>query len=125
MEYGFLLLTVASPLLLAYLAHRKHQAKCGEVWHTLLSDLVKHPDKVQRAAMPLLDAARRGMLPTYLKSMSNELDALVGDLVEVALTRDTSRLAFVKQVLEVPGNSLSIPTFCCLMCIAHLRLFPL
>lgn len=106
-EYGFLLLTVSPSLLLAYLIHRKHEAQCGRVWHVLLTGMAEHPDKAEHAIQPLLDAAQGAVLHSYLRPSTVGLDALVGGLLEVALTSDAKRLAFVKQVLEVPDYFLS------------------
>lgn len=111
MEHGFLLLTVSPSLLLAYLIHRKHEAQCGRVWHVLLTGMAEHPDKAEHAIQPLLDAAQGAVLHSYLRPSTVGLDALVGGLLEVALTSDAKRLAFVKQVLEVPGTYFSIPLF--------------
>lgn len=70
----------------------------------LLAGLAQRPEKAEHAVKPLLDAAQRGVLPSYLKPNVSELDALVEHLLEVALASDAERLAFVKQVLEVPGK---------------------
>jgi hypothetical protein len=78
--------------------------QCLRVWHALLSGIAQHPDKVQPSVKLLLDAAQRGVLPSYLKPIAGELDVLVEDLLEDALAGDARRLAFVKQVLDVPSN---------------------
>ena len=74
------------------------------MWHALLTSLAHHSDNAEAAMKQLLDAAQRGVLPSYLRPDAGELDAFVRDLLEVALVPDAGHLAFVKQVLEVPGN---------------------
>jgi hypothetical protein len=103
--HALLLLTVSPPLLLAYLSHRRNQAQSLQVWHALLSGIAENPDKVEPTIKLLLDATQRGVLPSHLKPNAGELDALVENLLEDALAGDAGRLAFVKQVLDVPGNS--------------------
>ena len=103
LEHGFVLLAVSPAFLLAYIAYRKDEAQCGRVWHVLLTGIVQHPEEAEQAVNPLLDAAQRGVLPTYLKPNADELDTMVEHLLEMTLTSDTQRLAFVKQVLAVPG----------------------
>ena len=105
LEHGCLLLAVSPALLLGYIAHRKDEAQCWRVWHVLLNGIAQHPEEAEQAINPLLDAARRGVLPVYLKPHAGELNAIVERLVEMALTLDAERLVFVNQVLEAPGNN--------------------
>lgn len=54
--------------------------------------------------MRLLDAAQRGQLPSYLKPNGGELDVIVANLLEKALTAvDSEEVGLVRQILTTSG----------------------
>ena len=54
--------------------------------------------------MRLLDAAQKGQLPSYLKPSGGELDVIVANLLEKALTAvDSDEAGLIRQMLTNPG----------------------
>ncbi|KAG6845000.1 hypothetical protein H0H87_001772 [Tephrocybe sp. NHM501043] len=106
-HHAFLILGASSPLLLAYLTHRRNEASCSQVWHVLLSGVTKNPENAELSIKPLLDATQRGILPQYLKPSAREVDDLIENLLAQALAGDAAQLAFVQQVLRTPDYFLS------------------
>lgn len=56
--------------------------------------------------MPLLEAAQNGLLPKYLQPATDELDALIGNLLADALgsAAGATNLTFVRRILHVAGE---------------------
>ena len=84
------------------------------VWHSLLSNIAStvtvtaiQEEKIleQEPIVRLLDAAKQGKVPSYLKPNGGELDALVASLLEKALTTavDWSEAGLVRQILTTSG----------------------
>lgn len=84
------------------------------VWHSLLSSIAssvtvsasqEERTLERKPMMQLLDAAQRGQLPSYLKPKGGELDALVGSLLEKALTGSvgSDEVRLVGQILTTSG----------------------
>ena len=83
------------------------------VWHSLLSSIAStftvtasQEERIpkQEPIVRLLDAAQRGQLPSYLKPSGGELDAIVANLLEKALTAvDLDEVGLVRQILTTSG----------------------
>jgi hypothetical protein len=84
------------------------------VWHSLLSSIAStvtvsasQEEKIREREpiARLLNAAQQGQLPSYLKPKGGELDAIVGSLLERALTRpvDSDEVGLVRQILTTWG----------------------
>ena len=72
----------------------------------LLIEVSQHPEAVQSAFLPLLEAAKNGLLPRYLKPKGEEMDAFVGKLLADALgdVSGTAQRLLVEQVVQTSGK---------------------
>ena len=111
-QHASRVLSLSPSLILSYLVNRKNEAKSLQVWHSLLSSIASTPEldqsQVKKSVIELLYAAQKGQLPKYLKPQSNELDALVGGLLEKSLAGpvESDESALVSQILVSAGEYL-------------------
>ena len=105
-EHAFLLLECSPPFIQAYLAFRNSEEHCLEVWHALLSAVVQQTQKGFVLMTPILDAARRGRLPSHLKPRADELDAAILKWVLDAMegSAGAGDIPLIGQVLHVAGE---------------------
>lgn len=79
---------------------------CLKVWQALLSGVAKEPQKGLILMKPIIDAARSGHLPSYLRPKASELDELilnwVDGIMEGSLT--AGDLPLLMQILRVGGE---------------------
>lgn len=107
-DNSYLLLAISPSLLLAYFVHRRDVDRSLLLWRSLLSAISQHPKEIQTSLPPLLDAAAENTLPDYLKPQTDELDNLVGQLVDNVLGGSaTDKLPLVRQILRYPGKLIS------------------
>jgi hypothetical protein len=110
MKNAYRLLILSPELPLAYLSHRKDEQWCWKLWHALLFEIPQHPQMVQSTFLPLLEAAQKGLLPTYLRPEAEEMDIFIGKLLVVVLGDSAAgtQLRLVRQVIQTPSEFFSV-----------------
>jgi hypothetical protein len=92
-------------LLLTYLSHRDDHDQCLHIWQSVLFAIAEHPENLHTNITSLLHASHKGTLPSYLKPKTDELDALVRELLADLLNglAKTGTMSLVSQILTTPG----------------------
>ncbi|KAF9447824.1 hypothetical protein P691DRAFT_670660 [Macrolepiota fuliginosa MF-IS2] len=92
-------------LVVSYLSHRKNEKKSLDLWHALLNVVASiADDSKMKVASGIVQAAQKGGLPSYLRPRANELDGIIGNLLQSVLAGSTATsardLEVVKAVLS-------------------------
>jgi hypothetical protein len=105
-QNAYRLLAVSPPLIIVYLSRREDRDQCLQVWHAVLSGIVRHPECLHSNLASLLNASCNAALPNYLKPKANELDALVeASLTDVLSgSAPTGKVSLLSRLLASPGE---------------------
>jgi hypothetical protein len=105
-QHTYQLLSISPALPLVYLSHRDDQDRCLQLWHAVLGGMAHHPESLRQELTSLVHASHNGVLPSYLRPKSDELDtflqASLADLLSGSIP--TISLSLVGQILANPGE---------------------
>lgn len=93
-------------LVTAYFTNRHNESIGSALWRQLLLAVSAESVEGRKQLKVLLQAAKDGLLPAYLKPHDEELDSFSSTLVSDAVGgNDQEALLIAKQLLQYPGKS--------------------
>ena len=105
-QNAYRLLAVSPPLVITYLSRREDRDHCLQVWHAVLSGIVRHPERLHSNLTSLFHVSCNAALPNHLKPKANELDTLVGASLTDVLngSAPTGMVPLLSRLLASPGE---------------------